>query len=222
MNLIKELKPGTTVNINYKNALHQKVNTPMTYVGLIVNDYLILKFQSANSAMSDSHDLKAGVQVSVRSVVTQEYLTAINFVTESLGVSKLREPLLLLKYPTNVKGQNLRTTPRISVELMANITYIESKITYLALITDFSMTGLKCEYLPDEEGNNPAPETLKNIDVQVEFIANDDLDMDFVIRGNVKNIRQKEKVHLGMAFNEEDLAEVRSAFAILLMREYGL
>ncbi|MDC2890736.1 hypothetical protein [Psychrosphaera algicola] len=82
----------------------------MIYVGLIENEYLILKFQNITSAANDSHDLKAGVQLSIQTVVAQEYLTALNFQVSSLGISKLREPLLLVEYPKIVKGQRLRTT----------------------------------------------------------------------------------------------------------------
>lgn len=222
LNLIRELKPGTTVNLSYKDKLHIAINMSMTYVGLVANDYLIFKFQNANSALHDMYDLGPGVPITVRTVVTQEYLMALNFTTTSLGISKLREPMLLVQYPTNVKGQQLRTTPRIAVELMANVKFQDGKFEYLALITDFSMTGLKCEYLLNEEGNNLSVEQLKSQAVTIDFVANDDLDINFSITGEVKNIKQKEKVHLGIMFDEAALADVKAAFAILLMREYGL
>lgn len=223
MNLIKELQPGTIVNISLYDKVHNRLKFKMIYVGLIENEYLILRFQNITSAANDSHDLKPGVQLSIQTVVAQEYLTALNFQVSSLGISKLREPLLLVEYPKMVKGQRLRTTPRISIELMANISYPKLDRQYLALITDFSMTGLKCEYLLSEEVlENPTAAELAGQEIKVEFVANDDLDMDFTICGNVKNARQKEKVHLGVEFAEDDAGIVKSAFAILLMREYGL
>lgn len=222
MNLIKELKPGTAVSISYKNHAHKDVNTSMTYVGLIVNEYLIFKFQSPQGAVAAIPDLRSGVRLLVRTVVTQEFLTAINFSITSLGISKLREPLLLVEYPKTVQGQHLRAAPRISVELMATVKFPELSGDFLALITDFSMTGLKCECALNEDGNNPDKQQLDGQTVQVEFIANDDLDIDLKLTGTVKNARVKEKMYLGVAFNEADLAEVKNAFTILLMREYGL
>lgn len=222
MNLIKELKPGTAVNIGYKNHAHKNVNTSMTYVGLIVNEYLIFRFQSHQGATAAIPDLRSGVPVLVRTVVTQEFLTAINFSVTSLGISKLREPLLLVEYPKAVNGQHLRSSPRISVELMATVTFTNLDMDFLALITDFSMTGLKCECALNEDGNNPEKSEIDEQKVQVEFIANDDLDIDLKLTGTVKNARVKEKMYLGVAFDEDDLAEVKNAFTILLMREYGL
>ena len=222
MNLIKELTPGTAVSVSYKNHAHKNVNTSMTYVGLIINEYLIFKFQSPQSAVSAAPDLKSGVPVLVRAVLTQEILTAITFSVTSLGISKLREPLLLVEYPKTVTGQHLRSAPRIPVELMATIQFTDLDTNFLALITDFSMTGLKCECALNEDGNNPEQSEVQEQKVQVEFIANDDLDIELNITGTIKNARIKEKMYLGIAFNDEDLAEVKSAFTILIMREYGL
>ena len=222
MNLIKELTPGTAVSVSYKNHAHKNVNTSMTYVGLIINEYLILKFQSSQSAVSAAPDLQSGVPVLVRAVLTQEILTAITFSVTSLGISKLREPLLLVEYPKTVTGQHLRSAPRIPVELMATIQFTDLDTKFLALITDFSMTGLKCECALNEDGNNPEQNEVQEQKVQVEFSANDDLDIELNITGTIKNARIKEKMYLGIAFNDEDLAEVKSAFTILIMREYGL
>lgn len=221
MSLIKELKPGTVVNVSYLNQVHERTSTNMIYVGLIENEYLILRYQNKNAP--DLHGLKAGTHVSVRSVVAKESLTAINFESSSLGTSKLREPLLLVAYPKNVKGQHLRKAPRMPVELMANIK-AKDKEEHLALISDFSLSGTKCEYIPEEatSDENSKAELAVDDQIAIEFIANDDLDLDFTIRGTIKNIVKREKITLGVQFLEEDTEAVKSAFAIMIMRVYGL
>lgn len=222
MSLIKELKPGTVINVAYLNQIHQKTSVNMIYVGLIENEYLILRFAHNNKA-PDLHGLKAGTHLSIRSVVAKESLTAINFESSSLGTSKLREPLLLVDYPKSVQGQHLRKAPRMPVELMANVS-VANKTTHLALISDFSLSGTKCEYISEEpkEGEDDTKSFAVDDQVSVEFIANDDLDLDFTIRDTIKNVVTKEKVTLGIEFLEEDAAAVKSAFAIMIMRVYGL
>lgn len=194
----------------------------MIHVGVIVNEYLILKFQSPNAAAETITDLRSGTSVLARSVVSHETLTAVTFPTTVLSISKLREPVILIGYPRKIETQQLRTSPRIAIELMATIRYPQNGVEHLVLVTDFSMTGLKCEYSLNEDEEEPKPEQLEELAVEIEFSDSDDLDISMVLVGKIKNTRIKDKVCIGVAFDENKLNDVKSAFTILLMRQYGL
>lgn len=226
MSVIKQLTPGTAVQLTYLNRSHKPVSIGLIYVGLIEGEYLLLRWRPRDNPQLVINDLECGVQLSVKTLVKQDLLLALTFSTSSLGVTTLREPLLLLQYPTNVNAHPLRHDKRLPVELMANIELVESEVIYLALVSDMSVSGLCCEYIPDEKEIQET--TYRNVKrlvgqkVNIKFVTDDDLDLDLTLHGEIKNIKINEKVNAGIQFLTEDAEVIKSIFAIVLMRSHGM
>lgn len=226
MSVIKQLTPGTPVQICYLNRVHKPTNLNLIYIGLIENDCIILRWRAQDNPQQSINELESGVQISVKTLVKKDLLLALTFRVSSLGVSVLREPLLLLEYPSNVNAQPLRHDKRLPVELMANIELVDSHEQYLALVSDMSVAGLRCEYMPSEqemsEGNYRTVKKLVGQKVNIQFVTDDDLDLDLTLHGEIRNIKIKEKVNVGIQFLTEDLEVIKNVFAIVLMRSHGM
>lgn len=226
MSVISELTPGTGVQVSYKNRAHEVRNLPLIYVGMIENEFLLLRWPNNANPRDNLNDLSAGVQLNLASAVKRDNLMAINFSSSSLGCKVLKEPLLLVDYPVNVKTQILRHDPRLRVELMANIRLAKTSKEHLALISDLSLSGLKCEYMPSEEEITEYTERgvshLIDEKVEVTFVTEDELGDELMIDGEIKNISAREKVTVGLQFAEKDSSLIKSIYAIVLMRSHGM
>lgn len=226
MSIISELTPGTGVQVQYKNRAHQDCRIAMVYVGMIEKEYLLLRWPSQANPQDNINDLYAGAQLTCKGVVKKDSLLAVNFSASSLGIKVLKEPLLLLSYPVNVKSQTLRHKPRLAVELMANIRLVSESSDHLALISDFSLSGLRCEYIPtDEEVTEYQTKGVSHLvgqEVEITFVTEDELGDELTIHGEIKNIQAREKITVGLQFLTEDLSVIKSIFAIVLMRSHGM
>lgn len=198
----------------------------MLYVGLIDKEYLILRFPDKRTLVNHKFGLSPGIQLTLRTMVAKEVLHAISFKSPSLGVSNLREPLLLVSFPSNISNQQLRSKPRLKVEAMAAVKLHNKKMEFLTMVSDFSLTGLKCEFnLLDEHTaalNKQKMDELVGEKVHIDFGVNDDFESDFQLNGIIKNARIQDKGWFGIQFEDNGDYMVKSIFAILLMRLHGL
>ncbi|GEM_PF-3009402 len=221
-----DIKPGSPMSVSYLDVSHRIQSVKLIYVGLVEDEYLILRFPNQKTLVNSTTGLTPGAHLTFRTMLAKERLHMLDFKASSLGISKLREPVLLVQYPQKVNHKQLRAQPRLSVEAMANLKLTDKNIEFLALVSDFSLTGLKCEfYLTDEQENLYNKEQIEGFveqKVLIDFGVNDDFESDFQITGVIKNARLQDKIMFGIQFNEEEADMVKTVFAILLMRLHGL
>ncbi|EWH10410.1 hypothetical protein DS2_08053 [Catenovulum agarivorans DS-2] len=226
MSLLLELKPGAPISVTYLDTGHKMQTVQMIYVGLIDQEYLILKFPDKRALVNHKFGLVPGTHLTLRTMVAKDMLHAISFKAPSLGVSKLREPLLLVAFPSQTHSQQLRSKPRLKVEAMAGVRLLNKDFEFLTMVSDFSLTGLKCEFnlteAQESQLNKNTISELVDERVSIDFGVNDDFESDFQLYGMIKNARIQDKALLGIQFENNDESMVKSVFAILLMRLHGL
>ncbi|MCU4675706.1 PilZ domain-containing protein [Catenovulum sp. 2E275] len=223
---MSELKPGSSVSVSYLDVSHKTQNIQLIYVGLIEDEYLILRFPNQRVYVNSKIGIAPGAHLSFKIMLAQERLNVLTFKASSLGLSKLREPVLLVQYPEKVYSQALRTQPRLSVEAMAELVIVESKESFLTMVSDFSLTGLKCSFNLTEQQeaayNKEKIEALVDHKVKINFGVNNDFESDFEVTGTIKNARKNGKIMVGVQFDAAKSDLVKTVFAILLMRLHGL
>ncbi len=226
LSLLLELKPGAPISVSYLDTGHRMQTVQMLYVGLIDKEYLILRFPDTRALVNHKFGLVPGTHLTLRTMVAKEVLHALSFKAPSLGVSKLREPLLLVGFPNQTNSQQLRSKPRLKVEAMAGVRLLNKELEFLTMVSDFSLTGLKCEFNLTEEQeavlNKSNIAELVGERVNIDFGVNDDFESDFQLYGVIKNARIQDKTWFGIQFEDNDESMVKSIFAILLMRLHGL
>ncbi len=226
MSLIHDIRPGTSVKIIYRNAIHNNVNFNVEYVGCVASELLLFNLTSNRKSLHELKMLRPGLIMNISVIVGDDTLTMLKFSSDLIMVTTVQVPLLVVSYPKEIIQRRLRSEPRIKTELMANFIVCSTKSEHLALVTDISKSGIQCEYHPTEEELAEAqPQTLSRLideDVKIEFPPDEEHLEVTTIRGKIKNIRGREKLAVGIQFNQDDLALIKSFYALLLMKEHGL
>lgn len=226
MSLIHEIKPGTVVEAVYKNAIHQSVSFKLDYIGCITNESLLFNLTSNRKSLHEIKMLRPGLVINLRVITGTDVLTMLVFKSELLMVTTVNVPVMVVSYPKEIAQKRLRSEPRLKIELMVNLIVGSTKAEHLALATDISKSGIHCEYHPTEaELADADSDTLfKFIDeeVNIEFPPDEEHLEPTVLRGKIKNIRGREKLSVGILFNQDDQAAIKSFYALLLMKEHGL
>lgn len=226
MALINEIKTTTAADLLFLNAVHEKSHVRAEYVGCVTNEYLLFRFPKVAKNPRDLHALKAGQQLTVRVIINQESLDYLIFTASIQSITNLKVPLIVLNYPKDVQVKQLRSEPRLPVELMANIEDLGSNQKLLALITDISLSGFKCECLPLDETEEDIMDELKEsiAGSNVSLLLPSDIEHNQTvdISGLVKNVSLKEKLHLGIQFNDECRKNVVDVYTKLLMEANGV
>jgi hypothetical protein len=155
----------------------------------------------------------AGHVIKMSAVVNLNSKEIITFTSTILTTISTNDRLLFVSYPEKVESKILRTEPRLSVELMAEIVIIDKKIEpILCLIKDVSLSGIGCEFQMRNEHNNSNIKQLLNekcvldVDMSVYGLKN------YKFKAIIKNININDKIQLGLLFDQESQEQVTMLF----------
>ena len=225
LSIIHQLKAGTPVEISYLNAMHERVTYKVGYVGCVSYDFMLFDLTKSKGSIHEIKMLRPGLALELKSIVSDATLTSINFHSELLMLTNVQVPMLMVKFPKDINQKRLRSEPRLKIELMVKLKLEASQTEHLAMVTDMSKSGVHCEYHPSEKelsgANKDTLKMLLNEPVTVEFPPDDENPEAVLIRGKIKNIRGRDKLSVGIQFEQDDLSHVQMLYVMLVMREYG-
>ncbi|WP_111976474.1 hypothetical protein [Algibacillus agarilyticus] len=220
-----ELKPTTAVDLFFMNAAHKKVRARAEYIGCISKQFLMFRMPKTRESR-DLMLLKPGVSLTVRAVINSERMDYVIFNTAVQALTTYKETILVLDFPEDVKTQKLRTQPRLRIELMAELEIINHKIKLLALITDISLSGCKCECLPVDGSalSELKLDTLDLLDKPISLITQFDplSESNTQLTANIKNMTIKEKLHMGLKFDTATQDTFSPIYMKMLMDVQGV
>ncbi|AWB68022.1 hypothetical protein C2869_17020 [Saccharobesus litoralis] len=224
MRKVTDLKPSTAVELFFFNAVHKKARARAEYIGCIENQYMMFRWPKSKDSR-DASSLRSGVKVMARALVDDFHMDYIVFSAAVQAKITYKEPILVLDYPQEVQTQKLRTQPRIKVELMAEVKVPQMNLDLIALLTDFSLSGCKCECLPSDGSNHDFAELEENL-LEKELTINAQFDpvsqTETTLKAVVKNVNAKEKLHLGLKFEKNANQNLQSIFTKLLLDMQGI
>jgi hypothetical protein len=137
----------------------------------------------------------------------------ITFSTTILTAITTNERLLFVSYPEKVESKILRTEPRLSVELMAEISFDDTQTKPIfCLVKDVSPSGICCEFqITTDYDESTIGELLNkkcilNVDMSVYGLDT------YTFNSVIKNISLKEKIQLGLLFDDKSQEQVSMLF----------
>lgn len=142
------LDPGSPVTIDVLTTSGEKARCRALYVGHLPQQYLLLQFPDPVKYPEIAPLLTPGVGLTVRGLVERHEGAIVAF--RSTVKQHLTTPsrLLVLSFPTQSQLQNLRTTPRISIELSLMLDVDGQKTP--ATMTDLSNKGCRVQLQANE------------------------------------------------------------------------
>ena len=229
MSIIYELKAGTPVEISYLNALHERVSFKVGYIGCVSSEFMLFDLTRNKKSLHELKMLRPGLTLELKSIVSDATLTSINFQSELLMLTTVQVPILVVSFPKDINQKRLRREPRLKVELMVKLEMESFQTGHLAMVTDLSKSGVHCEYHPTEQeiadADKDALNSLIHEPVKIEFPPDEENPEAIVIRGNIKNIRGRDKLSVGIQFDTDDIentGQIQMLYVLLVMREHGL
>ncbi len=197
----------------YETIAKERKVIQCEYVGCSQNDFIIIRYPTSMTPRCNADPFSAGHVLKISVVVNLNSKEIITFSSTILTAITTSNRLLLVSYPERIESKILRTEPRLSVELMAEISFNDTQIKpILCLIKDVSLSGICCEFYMKNEHNNLNIEQLINekcildVDMSVYGLKN------YTFNAIIKNININEKIQLGLLFDDESLGQVTMLF----------
>lgn len=213
MGKIKAISTTSNISVVYETITKEHKVVQCEYVGCSQNDFLIIRYPTSMAPLCNTDPFSAGHVLKMSAVINLNSKEIITFSSTILTTITTNERLLFISYPEKIESKKLRVEPRLSVELMAEISFIDTETKpILCLIKDVSPSGICCEFLIKSEHDESYIEQLLNkkcildVDMNVYGLSN------YTFNAVIKNISKKTKIQLGLLFDEESEEQVRMLF----------
>lgn len=213
MGKIKAISTTSNISVMYETIAKEHKVVQCEYVGCSQHDFIIIRYPISMAPRCNTDPFSAGHVLKMSAVINLNSKEIITFSSTILTTITTNERLLIVSYPEKIESKKLRVEPRLSVELMAEIGFddIETK-PILCLIKDVSPSGVCCEFQIKSEYDELYIEQLLNkkciLDVDMSVYGRNTYTFNAVI----KNISRKDKIQLGMLFDDESEEQVRMLF----------
>ena len=210
---IKSISTVSNITVMYETITNERKMVQCEFVGCSQNDFIILRYPQSMAPRCNTDPFSAGRVIKLSAVVNLSSKEIITFSSTILTTITTNERLLILSYPNNVESKILRTEPRLNVELMADIGFDDMRTKpILCLIKDVSPSGICCEFHRTSEHDNAYLDKLLNkkciLDVDMSVYGLNS----YRFNAFIKNISKKEKVQLGMLFDDKSEEKVKNLF----------
>ena len=213
MGKIKAISTASTIEVTYETIAKERKQVQCEYVGCSQRDFIIIRYPSSMAPVSDRDPFSAGHVIQVRAVVNLNSQESIHFSSSILKTITTSEQLLIITYPETVESKVMRAEPRLTVELMADIHFEDETKPMLCLIKDVSPSGIGCEFHMKNEHDNQNVEEFLNkkctLDVDMSIYGVNEV---YNFSAIIKNISKKEKIQLGLFFDDENQKQLGKLF----------
>jgi len=219
MSKIKEISTTSNIDVMYETIAKERKLIQCEYVGCSQKDFIIIRYPASMAPRCDADPFSAGHVVKISAVVNLNSQETITFSSTILRAVTSSERLLFLSYPEKVDSKVLRAEPRLTVELFAEIRFDDMQTEpMLCLIKDVSPSGIGCEFRMKNKYDNPNFSELLNkkctLDVDMNVYG---LNTIYTFNAVIKNISKKEKIQLGLFFDDENQEQLRMLFEKLAL-----
>lgn len=214
MSKIKAIATASNIDVIYETITKERKLIQCEYVGCSKKDFIIIRYPASMVPRCNTDPLSAGHVIKMRAVVNLNSQEIITFSSTILKAITTNEQLLFASYPERVESRVLRAEPRLKVELMAEIFFDDMKTNpMLCLIKDVSPSGIGCEFHMKDKHDHPDFGELLNkkctLDVDMSIYG---LNTIYTFNAIIKNISKKEKIQLGLFFDDENQKQLRMLF----------
>jgi hypothetical protein len=213
MGKIKAISTASNITVMYETITKERKVIQCEYVGCSQNDFIVIRYPTSMAPRCNTDPFSAGHVIRMSAIVNLNSKEIVTFTSTILTTISTNDRLLFVSYPEKVESKILRTEPRLSVELMAEVSFFDKPIKpILCLIKDVSLSGIGCEFQMRNEHDDLNIEQLLNekcvldVDMSVYGLKN------YKFNATIKNINIKEKIQLGLLFEQESQEQVTMLF----------
>ena len=213
MGKIKAISTASDITVMYETITKERKVVQCEYIGCSQNDFIIIRYPTSMAPRCKTDPFSAGHVIKMIAVVNSNSKEIITFSSTILTTRTTNERLLFVSYPEIIESKILRTEPRLSVELLAEIGFDDMRTEpILCLIKDISPSGICCEFHKTNEYDDSHIEQLLNkkctLDIDMSVYGLNTYSFNAII----KNISKKEKIQLGLLFDNKSEEQVRILF----------
>lgn len=206
MGKIKAISTASKINVKYETIAKELKSIECEYVGCSQREFIIIRYPTSMAPVSNRDPFSPGHVIQVSAVININSQESITFTSSILKTITTSEQLLFITYPESVESKVMRAEPRLTVELMADIHFEDDETKpMLCLIKDVSPSGIGCEFHVKNEQDNQNIEELLNkkctLDVDMSIYGVEEV---YTFSATIKNISKKEKIQLGLFFDDEN------------------
>ena len=128
MGKIKAISTASNITVMYETITKERKVIQCEYVGCSQNEFIVIRYPTSMTPRCDADPFSAGHVIKMNAVVNLKSKEIITFSSTILTAITTSDRLLFVSYPERIESKILRTEPRLSVELMAEIGFDNMQI----------------------------------------------------------------------------------------------
>ena len=213
MSKIKAISTASNITVMFENNIKERKVVQCEFVGCSQSDFIVIRYPASMIPRCKTDPFSPGHVIKTTAIVNLNSKEIITFSSTILTAITTNERLLFVSYPDVIESKILRIEPRLNVELMAEIGFDDINLEpILCLIKDVSPSGICCEFQMKSEHDDSYIEQLLNrkcildVDMSVYGLST------YRFNAIIKNISKKEKIQLGLLFDDKSEEQVIMLF----------